>query len=147
MFSRICSFEDAIRTAISIGGDSDTIAAITGSIAGAYYGIPDDIKDNALKYLDGYMLSIYEEWVRFTGNTGRRFDFLTKYIGRIEQEQEEELNEVFTEEFDQFTKTDLTKFSLQEKQIISEISKAADELNSLRLKDTEILQWLKKLRI
>ena len=38
-------FEDAIRNAISIGGDSDTIAAITGSIAEAYYGIPKTIKD------------------------------------------------------------------------------------------------------
>ena len=34
------SYEDAIRNAISLGGDSDTIAAITGSIAGVYYGIP-----------------------------------------------------------------------------------------------------------
>ena len=36
------SFEDAIRCAISIGGDSDTLAAITGPIAGAYYGIPSN---------------------------------------------------------------------------------------------------------
>lgn len=35
------SFEDAIRNAISLGGDSDTVAAITGGVAGAYYGIPD----------------------------------------------------------------------------------------------------------
>lgn len=34
------SFEDAIRNAISLGGDSDTLAAITGGIAEAYYGIP-----------------------------------------------------------------------------------------------------------
>lgn len=46
------SFEDAIRNAVSIGGDSDTISAITGSIAGAYYQIPDDIKEKALSYLD-----------------------------------------------------------------------------------------------
>lgn len=45
------SFEDSIRKAISIGGDSDTIAAITGSIAEAYYGIPDSIKDEAWKYV------------------------------------------------------------------------------------------------
>ena len=38
------SFEDAIRNAISIGGDSDTLAAITGGIAEAYYGIPADIR-------------------------------------------------------------------------------------------------------
>ena len=39
-FLESTSFEDAIRNAISIGGDSDTIAAITGGIAEAYYGIP-----------------------------------------------------------------------------------------------------------
>lgn len=45
------SFEDAIRNAISIGGDSDTIAAITGSIAEAYYGIPDNIRYAAIRFL------------------------------------------------------------------------------------------------
>ena len=44
-------FENAVRLAVSIGGDSDTIAAITGSIAEAYYGIPKDIKYAAMKYL------------------------------------------------------------------------------------------------
>ena len=43
------SFEDAIRTAISIGGDSDTLAAITGSIAEAYY--KDEINDYLLNEL------------------------------------------------------------------------------------------------
>lgn len=38
------SFEDAIRNAISIGGDSDTLAACTGAIAEAYYGVPDWIR-------------------------------------------------------------------------------------------------------
>lgn len=38
------SFEDAIRNAISIGGDSDTIGAITGSVAEAYYGVPKKMK-------------------------------------------------------------------------------------------------------
>ncbi|HBN85772.1 MAG TPA: ADP-ribosylglycohydrolase, partial [Clostridiales bacterium] len=42
-FLESTSFEDAIRTAISVGGDSDTLAAITGGIAQAYYGIPKDI--------------------------------------------------------------------------------------------------------
>jgi len=45
------SFEDTIRNAISIGGDSDTIAAIAGSIAGMYYGIPEEIKKKTLEYL------------------------------------------------------------------------------------------------
>lgn len=46
------SFEDAIRNAISIGGDSDTIAAITGSIAATYYGVPKKLKRKALSFFD-----------------------------------------------------------------------------------------------
>ena len=52
------SFEDAIRNAISIGGDSDTLAAITGGIAEAYYGIPESIRKHALTFLDQRLLSI-----------------------------------------------------------------------------------------
>lgn len=51
-FFESTSFEDAIRNAISIGGDSDTIGAITGSIASAYYGIPKGIINRTLEYLD-----------------------------------------------------------------------------------------------
>ena len=47
------SFEDAIRSAVSLGGDSDTIAAVTGGIAEAYFGIPDPIRKKALTFLDG----------------------------------------------------------------------------------------------
>lgn len=46
------SFEDAIRNAISIGGDSDTLGAITGAIAGAYYGVPEDLAVKTREYLD-----------------------------------------------------------------------------------------------
>ena len=38
------NFEDAIRNAISIGGDSDTIGAIAGAVAGAFWGVPDSIR-------------------------------------------------------------------------------------------------------
>lgn len=51
-FLESSSFEDAIRNAISIGGDSDTIAAITGGIAEAFYRISDEIRDVGLSYLD-----------------------------------------------------------------------------------------------
>ena len=44
-------FESALRLAVSIGGDSDTLAAITGSIAEAYYGIPTAIETQAMSYL------------------------------------------------------------------------------------------------
>ena len=45
------SFEDVIRKAISIGGDSDTIAAMAGGIAEAFYGIPEDMRQKALEVL------------------------------------------------------------------------------------------------
>lgn len=50
-------FEDAIRNAISIGGDSDTIACITGSIAEAKFGVPDHLKDYVKTKLDEFLYS------------------------------------------------------------------------------------------
>ncbi|HOK24876.1 MAG TPA: ADP-ribosylglycohydrolase family protein [Fervidobacterium sp.] len=64
-FLESTSFEDAIRNAISIGGDSDTLAAITGGIAEAYYGVPIDMEEKALTYLDPLLRSIYDEWENF----------------------------------------------------------------------------------
>ena len=61
-FLESTSFEDAIRNAISIGGDSGTLAAITGSIAEAYYGIPTDIRKHALTYLDERLLKLLIEF-------------------------------------------------------------------------------------
>ncbi len=55
-------FEDAIRTAISIGGDSDTLAAIVGSIAEAYYTISDAIREKALSYMDSFERKICDEF-------------------------------------------------------------------------------------
>ena len=55
-FFESTSFEDAIRNAISIGGDSDTIGAICGAVAGAYYGVPDDIRAQAESFLDSFLL-------------------------------------------------------------------------------------------
>ena len=46
------NFEDAVRTAVSVGGDSDTLAAITGGIAEAYYGVPETLRRRALSFLD-----------------------------------------------------------------------------------------------
>ena len=45
-------FEDAIRNAVSLGGDSDTLADITGAVAEAFFGIPDEIRETALTFLD-----------------------------------------------------------------------------------------------
>ena len=55
-------FEDAIRNAVSLGGDSDTLAAITGSIAEAAYGVPRWMEDRALSYLDAPLLDVIRRW-------------------------------------------------------------------------------------
>ena len=58
LLSQASSFEDAIRLAISHGGDSDTIGAIVGSIAEARFGIPQDMKEKAISYLPDDMREI-----------------------------------------------------------------------------------------
>lgn len=53
------NFEDAVRNAVSIGGDSDTIGAMAGSIAEAFYGVPAEIEERALCYLSDDLKGIY----------------------------------------------------------------------------------------
>lgn len=57
-FFESTGFEDAIRNAVSIGGDSDTLAAICGGAAEAYYGIPTDIRKHALTFLDQKLMQL-----------------------------------------------------------------------------------------
>jgi len=61
-FLESTSFEDAIRNAISVGGDSDTLAAITGAIAEAFYGVDDTIKEKAISYLSDELRTILERF-------------------------------------------------------------------------------------
>ncbi len=56
------SFEDTIRTGVSIGGDSDTLCAIAGSVAEAYFGIPREIKSTAKLYLDKFLNKKVDEF-------------------------------------------------------------------------------------
>ncbi len=59
------SYEDSIRNAISLGGDSDTLACITGGIAEAFYGgVPEDISLKAQEYLTTELLEIIEAFYR-----------------------------------------------------------------------------------
>lgn len=61
-FLNSTDFEDAIRTGISIGGDSDTLCAIVGAIAEAYYGLPDGFKDKAYYYLDKKLIKVCQKF-------------------------------------------------------------------------------------
>jgi type I restriction enzyme M protein len=61
-FFESISFEDAIRNAISIGGDSDTLAAITGAVAEAYYGITERKVQDVSERLDPTLLKILSDF-------------------------------------------------------------------------------------
>ena len=61
-FLESTSFEDALRTAVSLGGDSDTLAAITGSIAEAFYGVPEELRQECRKRLTPELAEILIEW-------------------------------------------------------------------------------------
>lgn len=62
-FFESCSYEDAIRKAMSIGGDSDTIACIAGGVAEAYYReIPQDIINRGLSFIDIGFKNVMKEF-------------------------------------------------------------------------------------
>ncbi len=58
-FLESTDFEDAVRNAVSLGGDCDTQGAMAGAIAEAFYGIPDDLQEKAFAYLDGTLSDYY----------------------------------------------------------------------------------------
>ena len=62
------SFEDAVRTAVSLGGDTDTIGCIAGSMAEAMYGVPEDLKKECRARLPEDMLEMLS---RFDGLTAK----------------------------------------------------------------------------
>ncbi len=55
-------FEDVIRNAVSLGGDSDTIAAIAGSIAEAFYGVPEELKKECESRLPDDLKNVLTRW-------------------------------------------------------------------------------------
>ena len=60
------SFEDAMRKSIYVGGDTDTICAIVGSMAEPLFGIPKEIEDKMWNYLDNDMKEIIRKFEQVT---------------------------------------------------------------------------------
>ena len=54
------SYEDTVRNAVSLGGDTDTLAAIAGAMAEAFYGIPAGIMTEGMKYLPEDILQVLQ---------------------------------------------------------------------------------------
>jgi len=117
-FLESTSFEDAIRNAISIGGDSDTIAAICGGIAEAYYGIPTDIRKHAITFLDQRLLDILNEFESIYGVTTEK---TIKNASRIVQ----------------YTPESATKSASREEAILAAVDMADAAEHSIDSVDTE----------
>ena len=58
------SFEDVIRTAVSLGGDCDTLTCIAGSMAEAFYGVPEELKEECRERITPEMREILERFDR-----------------------------------------------------------------------------------
>lgn len=65
------SFEDVIRTAVSLGGDSDTLTCIAGGMAEAFYGVPDDLAEECRKRLPEDMLAVLDRFNEQKAGTGK----------------------------------------------------------------------------
>ena len=61
------SFEDVIRTAVSLGGDCDTLTAIAGSIAEGFYGVPDEMREECYRRLPEELTEVVREFEGYTG--------------------------------------------------------------------------------
>ena len=62
------SYEEAIKKTISWGGDTDTMGAITGAIAGAFYGVPKAIAQKAISYLTEYLKQVLIDFTNIYKN-------------------------------------------------------------------------------
>lgn len=62
------SWEECVRLCVSLGGDADTQACIAGGVAQAYFGLPENIKNQTLPYLDERMLAVYQQFEKLTVN-------------------------------------------------------------------------------
>lgn len=67
-FLEATDYEDALRNAISLGGDADTLAAIAGGVAGAYFGVPSDLATPARALLDPRLAAVVDRFhARYPG--------------------------------------------------------------------------------
>ena len=78
-------FEDAIRNAVSLGGDTDTLAAITGSIAEAFYGLPLILQAECQNRIPKNMKAVVDEFDTILGRNEEIYD------GRYEENRELEM--------------------------------------------------------
>ena len=97
------NFEDCIRTAISIGGDSDTIAAMAGALAEVFYKVPENIKSKAQEYLKSDLLEILNEFYKLEKSNSKTIKITPEdYASRFPNNNEEYFNKLDQREQDAY---------------------------------------------
>lgn len=71
------SYEDAIRNAVSLGGDSDTLACITGALAEAKFGIPESIATQGIQFLDNDIKKVLSDLYKTDENRHNMYNYQT----------------------------------------------------------------------
>ena len=61
-FLEASDVEDAVRNAVSLGGDSDTLAAMAGSMAEACYGVPEALRERVMPFLPAPLCEVLERF-------------------------------------------------------------------------------------
>jgi len=126
-FLESTDFEDAVRNAISLGGDADTQAAIAGSIAEAYYGIPSETRKLALTFLDETMITILN---KFEAKFGIRLQKAQDNYARSEKHE----STLQKQDFDNLSREEQIALSVDLTNNITEdeksISMVANELHT-----------------
>lgn len=79
------SFEDTLRNAVSLGGDSDTMAACAGALAGVYYGIPGRLRQAVEDAMPEALKPLLRTWEEKAGRQPLPHHVLCKYIGKLGQ--------------------------------------------------------------
>jgi ADP-ribosylglycohydrolase len=78
-------YEDAIRNAVSIGGDTDTVACITGGIAEVMFGLPEEIKTKTRTYLTDDLINMADSFIQFVRLTPDEEKEKTAWSARVEK--------------------------------------------------------------
>ncbi|MGX8686549.1 MAG: SseB family protein, partial [bacterium] len=80
-------FEDVIRTAVSLGGDCDTLTCIAGGMAEAFYGVPEDIAEEGKKRLPADMLKVLDRFEEYRKRAEESYDEDMFTAGNIQIEE------------------------------------------------------------
>ena len=77
------SYEDVVRNAVSLGGDTDTIAAIAGAMAEGFYDMPAVLHGECMRFLEADMLDVIRDFEKTIGRVSEDDEQSNTYVGNL----------------------------------------------------------------